>query len=122
MNKDRNGRYTPPAPNLRGNYRDSCIVCRTGTDSGVGFRGPAEWALAGIRTLGVPKDEAAVVLVNALNDGLPDESTHFAPGKVPIGEFTAEVRVCGSCVESSGAPFTVAPVALGVPVYEYRGE
>jgi hypothetical protein len=122
MRKSKGGRFTPSTRNLQGNHRGSCLVCRRGTDSGMGFHGPAEWALAGMQRLGVPSDEAQTVLANALNDPLPDPTTHFAPGRVPRGVFTTQLRVCAACAESSGSRFTVAPIALGVPIYECPDE
>ena len=38
----------PPAPGLDGTHRDSCVVCLQGTDTGLSFTGPAEWAIAGL--------------------------------------------------------------------------
>jgi hypothetical protein len=119
MNSSRNGRYTPPAPNLHGNYEGSCTVCLKGTDSGLGFHGPAEWVLAGMKVLGVPEDETLGTLAEAVNENRPDPQTHVAPGMVPGGEVTVVMRVCRDCAEASGTGFSVAAIALNVQIYEF---
>ena len=51
-------------PGLDGTYTDSCVVCLQGCDTGLAFRGEAEWVLAGLHVLGIPDDEAEQMLTN----------------------------------------------------------
>lgn len=101
-----------PAPGLQGNYRESCLICLTGTDTGLAFVGEAEWAIAGLNVLGVPMDQAPAVF---------DAMTGCVPGTVPDGEMTVVVTVCASCVQRSSASFEVGLLACGtIPHYRPR--
>jgi hypothetical protein len=87
-----------PAPGLGGDYEGSCVNCMKGTDTALGFEGEAEWLMAGLAALGVPKDQALVMV-----------SQHFKvpPGLVPDGTFRMVVKVCPACVEQSPFPTPV---------------
>lgn len=98
-------------PGLGGDYADSCVACLRGTDTGLAFAGEAEWSLAGMRVLGIPDDIAHVML---------EQNTGCEPGKVPDGDITVALRVCKSCVESTGTGMEVGLVATGVPTYRPR--
>ncbi len=98
-----------PAPGLDGSYRDTCIVCFTPTDTGLGFRGEAEWCIAGIRVLGVPEDHA----YPTFREGWIDSGHELGDGEVPDGVIDVPVRVCAGCVSKCPADFP-APV-LAVP-------
>jgi hypothetical protein len=100
-----------PQPGLNGTYRGSCAVCMHGTDTGLAFRGVAEWVIAGHVVLGIPQDQATLMVQRA---------TGADPGMVPDGEITVVIRVCRDCAERSGAGFEVRPVSEGVPVYSPR--
>lgn len=100
-----------PVPNLNGDYRDSCVVCLKGTDTGLAFVGEAEWVLAGLRVLGVPDDQASETL---------GAVTGCQPGMVPDGEITVQLRVCETCAKATGTGMTVGLVATGVPRYAPR--
>lgn len=100
-----------PPSNLQGTYESSCVVCMRGTDSGLAFRGVAEWATAGLMVLGVPDDQAAIIISTA---------TGSDPGKVPAGEITVPVRVCQDCVKDSGTGMTVG-LLPDIPVYRHSG-
>lgn len=93
-----------PKPGISGDYRDSCVACFQGTDTGLAFVGPAEWAAAGLQVLGVPEDQADLLLL---------ELTGCPPGMVPRGSITVGIRVCKACAASAG--MRVARVATGVP-------
>ena len=102
-----------PPPGLDGTYRGSCAVCRRGTDTGLVFQGVAEWALAGLQVLGIPEDEAAIML---------EQATGCDPGKVPTGEVTLPVRVCRQCAAASGTGMTVGLTSSGeLPCYRPKG-
>jgi hypothetical protein len=73
---------------LQGDYRGTCIVCLEPTDTGLAVRGEPEAAMAVLMVLGVPGDQAAAVLPQALG---------CAPGMVPDGEVTVPFRVCARC-------------------------
>jgi len=60
---DINSRTAMTRPGLDGSYRETCIVCLRGTDTGLAFEGEAEWLLAGLEQLGVPEDEAYATLL-----------------------------------------------------------
>jgi hypothetical protein len=99
-----------PPPGLDGTYRDSCMVCLRGSDTGLAFRGEAEFVLAGLHHLGIPDDQCEVLV------------SHFTgcdPGKVPVGAFTFPVRVCGPCAEAGGK-LTVGLISTGIPLYGPR--
>lgn len=101
-----------PPPNLHGTYEDSCAVCMRGTDSGLAFKGEAEWAVAGLFMLGIPEDQAATMVSSA---------TGCEPGEVPPGEVTVSVRVCRECAEASPTGMKVGLIATGIPVYSPMG-
>lgn len=98
-------------------FRGSCAVCLSGTDTILGFEGCAEWVIAGLGVLGVPIDEAPATL--SAFRGLPN-------GTVPDGVFTQMVQVCERCVSDCSAPFprpVCDMVGAEIPVirqpYEY---
>lgn len=95
-----------PTPGLDGSYRDTCVVCLRGTDSGVVFYGEPEWAVAGLDVLGVPEDQAPTIVVNSIGD--PVNNT------VPDGVVAFPVKVCAECAEAS--PWTPGPFPAGAPV------
>jgi hypothetical protein len=89
-----------PPPNLQGNYRGACIVCLKGTDTGLTFRGRAEWIYAGLHVLGIPEDQVGATLASAWRErgmDVPDD-------EVPRGEITETFRVCGECVSKTPFP------------------
>lgn len=83
---------TLPTPNLQGNYQDSCVVCLRGTDTGLAFTGPAEWSLAGMRVLGIPDDQAEILLAGV---------TGMERGKVPVDDITVSLRCCAACTKDT---------------------
>lgn len=99
-----------PPPNLQGNYKGSCLVCLQGTDTGLAFSGHAEWLIAGVEMLGVPKDQSVATV-----EGFFAEKG-AQPGMVLDGEYTMFVRVCAACVERAPANFPSPGVAaFGLP-------
>jgi phosphodiesterase PdeA-like protein len=68
-------------------------LCLHGTDTGLGF-GPAaaEWALASLRLLGLPDDQA---------EQLVRVATGGTGGTVPMAEVTVTIRICRSCLSRS---------------------
>jgi hypothetical protein len=96
-------------PRLNGTYTSSCVVCLQGCDTALAFRGEAEWVIAGLCVLWVPLDEAGKILTFA---------TGCEPGMVPNGELTVPVRVCETCVQTSGTGMRVGLVSAEVPVYQ----
>ena len=87
-----------PPPGLDGTYRDSCVGCFHGTDTALGFRGEAEWVIAGLMRF-MPQSHA---------EALVSMSTGCDPGKVPAGEITLVFRVCKDCAsKGEGEPFPV---------------
>ena len=97
-----------PAPGLDGTYRDTCVVCLRGTDTGLAFYGIAEWALAGMQILGLPDWEA---------EGLLAEATGLPVGTVPAGEILIALRVCTACVTATAPGLTVGLVPGEAPIY-----
>lgn len=104
----------PPA-GLDGSYSGSCIICLQGTDTGVGFRGEAEWIAAAIVRLGVNDAKIAGAMVSL--------ATGCKPGEVPDGITTGAVTICEDCFEQSifgGRDVKPGVIRLGVPVIEQR--
>jgi len=101
-----------PAPGLDGTYRGACVVCLRGTDTGLAFSGEAEWAIAGLMGMGIPQDEASLMVSN---------STGCDPGMVPLGEVTVCVRVCQQCanraVDKNGKGPKVGLLTNDIPNY-----
>ena len=102
-----------PPPNLQGDYHGSCVVCLQGTDTGIAFVGPAEWAVAGLMTLGIPEDQA----FDTISFG-----TGCDRGMIPEGEQTIPVRVCQSCVDKCGVRFPLGLIATGIPAISPRSD
>lgn len=98
-----------PAPGLDGTYNGSCIVCLTGCDTGLAFVGEAEWAVAGVRALGVPADQAQTMVV----DKLTREYGIAEPDVVPDGVVMVGVSVCQPCVDKSGCGFPLGLTSTG---------
>lgn len=95
---------TPPG--LNGDYRGTCVVCLRGTDTALAFVGEAEWAIAGLKVLGLPKKEAHSTLEAFLVEFQPGH----IPGMVPPGVITIPVQVCQRCagkVKTAQGPFPV---------------
>jgi hypothetical protein len=95
-----------------------CVVCQRATDTALGFTGEAEWIIAALVTLGVPKDRAYLKLESE-------------PGMVPPGEVVLAFAVCGECVAKCNARLKpgasglkVGPVDSleGVPGYRQRAD
>jgi hypothetical protein len=108
MNRKDVGADESPFPSsamvgLNGDFRGTCIGCMRGTDTGLAFKGEAEWAIAGVVICGVPLDQAVVIVSDGLGVG---------GGEVPGGEVVFGVRCCHAC-----APMDVGLIATGVPVY-----
>jgi hypothetical protein len=108
-------RMKVPPPGLQGTYEGSCVVCLQGCDTGLAFRGEAEWAIAGLLNLGIPQDQAAATL---------EAFTGSEPGMVPNGIITVPVRLCEVCLAKSGLNMQVGLVAKGgeLPCYEQQPE
>jgi hypothetical protein len=85
-------------------------VCLRGTDTGLALTGVAEFVVAGHVKLGVPQDQAVLMV---------SEATGCEPGNVPVGEFTVVVRVCRECANRAGEP--VGLIATEVPLIKRRG-
>lgn len=81
-------------------------MCLSGTDTGLAFVGEAEWAIAGMMRLGIPQEQASVMLSDA---------TGCDPGKVPDGTITVPLRVCEGC--AGEADLEVGLIATGMPSY-----
>ena len=85
-----------PPPGLDGTYRDSCVVCYRGTDTGLALTGEGEWIIARLGDLGMPLWEAACLI---------SDVTGCDPGNVPVGDVTLLFRICRDCaskVEGGG--------------------
>jgi hypothetical protein len=80
-------------------FDGSCIVCLEGTDTALGFRGPQEFAAAGLQVLGVPSDQAGatIELLQREEPRDPDWS-----------EWA--FRVCVRCWKKAGIPGIPEPV------------
>lgn len=84
--------------NAFANYAGSCAVCLLGTDTALAFTGALEWKIAGLICMGIPDDEATIMVERWGNDDDP-----------------CVVKVCAECVGKAAAPFP-AP-ALCIPGY-----
>lgn len=82
---------------LNGGFEGSCIACLTGTDTGIGIGGDAEWKAAALTVMGVPMDQA-VATINAL----------IEDHQIPDGTCVV-MRVCAACAAKMT---TVKPVLL----------
>lgn len=98
-----------PAPGLDGTYSGSCIVCLNGCDTGLAFVGPAEWAIAGLTVLGVPKKQAPAIVI----EQLAKQYGITEPDTVPDGDVTVGVSVCQSCVDKCGTRFPLGLISTG---------
>lgn len=99
-----------PPPNLQGNYQGSCVVCLHGTDTALAFVGEAEWLVAGLDVLGIPDDEADIMVAEFF------EGKGADPGKVLDGEHKMAVQVCAGCVAKAKPNFPAPGIpAFGVP-------
>ena len=81
---------------LTGTYEGSCISCLRGTDTGLIFDGPAEWAVAGLINLGLTYPEAHQTL--GWTDGCP------------AGWLQTPIRVCADCAGRVGSGLPVGLV------------
>lgn len=97
----------PPPSSLSGTYEGTCLVCFQGTDTGVAFRGSAEWLIAGLVTLGIPSDEATTMVCSFFG---------CKRGMVPMGRVDLSVRVCDRCATKAKANIKVGLIAFGIPV------
>jgi hypothetical protein len=95
-------------PGLRGDYDGTCVVCLTPTDTGLAFRGPAEFLIAGLTVLGVPEDQAHAVYRHSQ----AEEGNHLAPGQVKDGIHNLLIRVCARCVARCPANFPAPVLAI----------
>lgn len=93
---------------LDGTFNGSCVVCRMGTDTGLGFVGDIEFGTECLVMLGVPEDRARAVAEAEqgvlAEDGQPDEEL-------------VVVRVCEACAKASGAKVRVGLLPKGVPIF-----
>jgi hypothetical protein len=98
-----------PAPNLRGDYEGACVACLRGTDAGIGLAGTARFVAAAIRILGVPIEDARLIVVMETgNDDLDEQVTRI-------------VQLCAACARKSGLGIRVGLVPDGVPFYGEPG-
>jgi hypothetical protein len=97
-------------PGLDGSFRESCIVCMRGTDTGLGVIGEPEWQIAVLVVLGVPTDEAVATWRVFAAELAAD------PSSGPQDEVH-RIRVCRSCADASGSGLQVAPLTGPVPGY-----
>ena len=94
-------------PGLDGTYTGTCVACLRGTDTALAFRGPAEWAAAGLVRLGLPMAEA-IATIEAF------------PGMVEADGATRMFRVCERCAHKAGMTVAVLHEGAAIPVYAPR--
>ena len=87
-----------PPPGLDGTYWDSCVVCRSGTDTGFAVVGEAAWVVACLVKLRIPLEAAVATLKVA---------TGVDASMAPTDELQVGFRVCRAC--ALGTPFEGAP-------------
>lgn len=104
-----------PEPGIMGDYRESCVVCLQGTDTGLAVQGEAEVAQAVLQVMGVPSDQAATMA-----EAYFAEVHGCTDGMVPGGVITFPVRICKACAEESGTSM-VPGLLPEVPVYSHGG-
>jgi hypothetical protein len=76
----------------------SCVVCLRGdVTTMIVLRGQAEWAIAGLMRLGIPRDQAMGTV-----EKFAETELGCRPGKVPDGTFDYAARVCRECAEKAG--------------------
>lgn len=78
-------------PDHLGN-RSSCIVCLTGTDTVLGFRGDINWVAGGLAALGVPVEQAIATVENT---DIPVDQ---------FGQMEAVFQVCAECSGKANMP------------------
>jgi hypothetical protein len=98
-----------PTVGLQGDYRDSCTACMRPTDTGLAFRGEAEFIIAGLVCMGIPLDQASVSFSLA---------TGSDPGTVPAGILTHVIRVCDDRASRAGLRIGLLAGESAVPLYE----
>jgi hypothetical protein len=87
-----------------------------GTDTALGFRGEAEWIIAGLKMLGIESEEEAYATFRRATDS--------EPGMVPDGILEVINRVCTSCVEQAEPNFPAPALLIAgadIPCVEQSG-
>jgi hypothetical protein len=106
-------------PGLQGDHRGTCVVCIRPTDTGLKFKGDAEWIIASLMVLGLSQDVAYGVLIQGWQERYGTQNPN-----VPSGILTEQMRVCGSCVRKCGKKNMPAPALIiaggEMPVVECR--
>jgi hypothetical protein len=87
-------------------------VCLEPTDTGLGFRGEAEFIVAAVNVLGVPEMQAGRTVCEALGTTYPN---------VPDGVLEAGLRVCSDCVEKANESFPEPVFSRPVVTFEGAG-
>ena len=87
-----------------------------GADTGLAFTGEAEWIITGMMMLGIPEDQATIMV---------GDFTGCDHGEVPDGVITIPVAVCRECASRARAGkmttgFKVGLLVDGLPNYAQR--
>lgn len=90
-------------------YSGTCIACMRPTDTGMAFRGVAEWLMAGLIVLGLPEDQAMEIYRQQQRE----RGIELAEGEAAGGINEMSIRVCAACVAKCPADFP--PPVLAIP-------
>ncbi len=99
-----------PDPGLEGPYEQSCVICLKPTETGLELEGIAEFVLAGVIKLGVPEEQARIILAVLWGK---------EPGQVPDGIVKTPIPVCAEDADRAGMKAGLVGVPGGqIRVYE----
>jgi hypothetical protein len=87
-----------PKPGLSGDWRSSCVVCTTATDTGMLLEGESEWLAGAVSQLGIPIERATTMVAAFFAEPGLD------PPMVPPGRHEMLVRICARCAAAVGVP------------------
>ena len=82
-------------PGYSGRSIDSCVVCDTGTDTRLAFRGEPAWLIEVISALGVRP---------LLADTMVRDASDHPGGRVREGVVQLSVRICERCAALASLP------------------
>ena len=102
-------------------YQGTCVACFTPTGHGIFLEGEGEFIIAALIKTGVPRDEAAEIVM----DIAAEHPHHCDPGYLPVYDMLVPVRLCADCAAKGKFPRTglmplASVTAEGVPLPLYR--
>lgn len=109
--------FRQPPPGLQGDYRDTCVACLRGTDSGLLITGAPEFILFALTRMGLPWEEARRLVCEV--------AAHWYGcdlGMLPLHDMEFPARVCPGCAARAGFQATgwIPPGNSARQLYCYR--